>query len=144
MIIIRSGRLAETRLLGLYLKIQGDTLAPYLFIIFVDYILRTSIDLIKENGFTLKKGKKQTIPHTNNADDIELLENIPTQPESLLHNQEQAAGGIGLHINADKMEYTCFNQKGDISTLNVGSLKIVDKFTYLGSSVSSAENDINM
>ena len=38
---------------------QGDTLAPYLFIIYLDYILRMSIDLIKENGFTLKKKKRQ-------------------------------------------------------------------------------------
>ena len=38
----------------------------------------------------------------------------------------------------------CFNQTGDISTLNSSSLKLVDKFTYLGSSVSSTETDINM
>ena len=37
-----------------------------------------------------------------------------------------------------------FNQRGDISTLNGSSLKLVDKFTYLGSSVSSTEADINM
>ena len=37
----------------------------------------------------------------------------------------------------------CFNQRGDISTLNGSSLKLVDKFTYLGSSVSSTETDIN-
>ncbi len=30
---------------------QGDTLAPYLFIICLDYVLRTSIDKIRENGF---------------------------------------------------------------------------------------------
>ena len=35
--------------------LQGDKLALYLFIICRDYILRTSIDLIKENNFTLKK-----------------------------------------------------------------------------------------
>ena len=34
---------------------QGDTLAPYLFIISVDYVLRTSIDKMKENGFKLTK-----------------------------------------------------------------------------------------
>ena len=33
----------------------------------------------------------------------------------------------------------CFNEKGDISTLNSSSLKLVDKFTYVGSSVSSTE-----
>ena len=39
----------------------------------------------------------------------------------------------------------CFNQNQtrDISTLTGGSLKVVDKSTYLGSSVSSTENDIN-
>ena len=37
----------------------------------------------------------------------------------------------------------CFNQTGDISTLNWSSLKLVEKFTYLGSSVSSTEIDID-
>ena len=35
--------------------LHGDTLAPYLFIICLDYVLRTSIDKIKENGFELTK-----------------------------------------------------------------------------------------
>ena len=34
-----------------------------------------------------------------------------------------------------KNKYMCFDQRGDISTLNSSSLKLVDKFTYLGSSV---------
>ena len=37
----------------------------------------------------------------------------------------------------------CFNQRGDISTLDGSSLKRVDKFTYSGSNVSSTETDIN-
>ena len=36
------------------------------------------------------------------------------------------------------------NQRGDISTLKGGPLKLVDKFTYRESSVSSTKNDINM
>ena len=36
----------------------------------------------------------------------------------------------------------CYNQTGDISTLEGTPLKLVDKFTYLGSSVESTENDI--
>ena len=38
--------------------LQGDTLAPYVFIICLDYVLRTSIDKIKENGFELTKKKE--------------------------------------------------------------------------------------
>ena len=37
----------------------------------------------------------------------------------------------------------CFNQRGDVPTLNGSSLKLVDNFTYLESSVSSTEKDIN-
>ena len=51
---------------------------------------------------------------------------------------EQAAAGIGLHVNAHKTEYMCFNQTVDISTLDGTSLKLVDKF-----SVSSTEKDID-
>ena len=56
---------------------------------------------------------------------------------------EQAAAGIGLHVNAHKIVYMCYNQTGDISTLDGTFLKLVDKFTYLRSSVSSTEKDIN-
>ena len=38
----------------------------------------------------------------------------------------------------------CCNQAGDISTVVGTSLKLVDKFTYLGSSVSSTEKVIDM
>ena len=37
----------------------------------------------------------------------------------------------------------CLNQTGSISTLNGSTLKLVHKFTYRGSSVSSTETDIN-
>ena len=42
------------------------------------------------------------------------------------------------------MENMCLDKIGDISTLNGDSLKLVNKFTYLGSSESSTENDITM
>ena len=129
--------------------LQGDTLAPYLFIICLDYMFRTSIDKIKENGFELTKKRNRrypakTITNANYANDIALLANAPAQAETLLHSLERAATGIGLHVNAHKMEYMCFNQTDDISTLGGSSLKLVDKFTYQGSSVSSTEKDIDM
>ena len=37
----------------------------------------------------------------------------------------------------------CFNQRGDISTLDGTSMKLVNKLTYLGSSVSLTEKDID-
>ena len=78
------------------------------------------------------------------TDDIVLLANAPTQAKMLLQSLKWAAAGIGLHVSAHKTEYMCFNQRCDISTLNSSSLKLVVKFIYLGSSVSSIETDINM
>ena len=85
----------------------------------------------------------KTITDADYADDIAILANTPNQAETLLHSLEQAAAGIGLHFNAHKTEYMCYNQTGDISTLDRTPLKLVDKFTYLGSSVSSNKKDIN-
>ena len=129
--------------------LQGDTLAPYLFLICLDYVLRTSIHKIKENIFKLTKERSRsypakTITDADYADDIALLANAPAEAETLLHSLERAAEGIGLHVNAHKTGYMCFNQTDDIFTLNDSSLKLVDKFTCLGSNVSPTENDINM
>ena len=128
--------------------LQGDTLAPYLFIICLDYVLRTSIDKIRENRFELTKKRSRryptkTITDADYADDIAILANTPDQAETLLHSLEWAATGIGLHVNAHKMEYMCYNQTGNISIWDRTSLKLVDKFTYQGTSISSTKKDIN-
>ena len=62
--------------------LQRNTLTSYLFIICMDYILWTSIDLIKENGFMLKKARSrqhpaETITYTDYTDDLVLLVNTP-------------------------------------------------------------------
>ena len=102
--------------------LQGDTLAPYLFIICLDYVLRTSIDKIKENCFELTKKRSRRYPATtitdvDYADDIAILTNTPDQAETLLHSLERAATSIGLYVNAHKTEYMCYNQTGYISSL---------------------------
>ena len=57
--------------------------------------------------------------------------------------QRRCIISVSLHVNLDKTDYICFNESGDISTLNCSSLKLVNKFTYLESSASSTETDIN-
>ena len=99
-------------------------------------MLRTSIDKIRENGFELKKKRRgryptKTITSADYADDIALLAKTPNQAETLLHSLERAVAGIGHHVNEHKTEYMCYNQIGDISTLDGTSQKLVDKFTYL-------------
>ena len=104
--------------------LQGDTLTPYLFIICLDYVLRTSIDKIKENGFELTKKRSRrypakTITDADYANDIAILANTPNLAETLLHSLEQATAVISLHVNVHKTEYICFNKTGNISTQNL-------------------------
>ena len=98
--------------------------------------------LFSINEILILRYAAKTITDADYADDIALLANTPSQAETPLHSLERAAAGIGSHVNAHKTEYICYNQTG-ISTLDGTSLKLVDKFTYLGSSVSSTEKDID-
>ena len=64
----------------------GDIFAPYLFIICQDNVLLTSIDLIKENGLTLKRTRSrwyhaETITDADYADYLALLANTHTKAE---------------------------------------------------------------
>ena len=82
--------------------LQGDTQAPYLFIIRLDYVLRTSIDKIRENGFVLKKKRSRrypakTITDADYSDDIALQANTPNQAETLLHSLERALASMSMH-----------------------------------------------
>ena len=95
--------------------LRGDKSAPYLFIICQAYIIRTSIDLKKDDSFKLKKARSRAF-HKETIASCKY-----TKPSRLSqHSLEQAAGGIGLYMNKDKTEYMCFNQEGDISTQNGG------------------------
>ena len=85
--------------------LQGDPLAPCLFILCLDYVLKTST----ENAFKLTKERSrrypaQTITEFEYADDIVLLANTPAQAETRLHSLEREAAGIGIHVNAHKTD----------------------------------------
>ena len=83
----------DTGYFDIVAELQGDIQAPYLFIICLDYELRTSIDKIKENGFELTKKRSRryptkTITDADNTNDIALRANAPAQAETLLHSLE--------------------------------------------------------
>ena len=107
-------------------------------------MLEESMMLVSFGLTTLTKERSRrypakTITDAHNADDIAILAITPAQAETLLHTLEWATVDI---VNAHKTEYMCFNQRGDI-TLNGRLVKQVEKVTYLGSSVSSTETDID-
>ena len=117
-------------------ELQGDTVAPYLFIICLDDVLRMSIDKMKENGFKLAKARgirysAQTITDADYANGIVLLANTPAQAESLLNSQERAAGVMGFDVNAGNTEFMCFNQRGDISSKTSGQVHLPRKQRFI-------------
>ena len=69
--------------------LQGDTLAPFLFIICLEYILKTSLDNNRELGFTLTERKSrrylaEKITDTDYADDIIVTSNTLKDANTLL------------------------------------------------------------
>ena len=132
------------------LNSHRDTLAPYLFIVALDYAMRKAIQTPTSYGFTLCKSRSRRHPavvitDTDCADDIALLSDSIEQAQLLLHQVESAAKVISLHINEMKSEYMIFNQDGEeIKSLNDHKLKCVDDFVYLGSWINSCKKDIDV
>ena len=80
--------------------LQGDTLAPFLFIIVVDYVMRISVDTMSENGYQLRPKRSSRYPaefltDTDFSDDSQFLEHA----QDLLQSLEQASNGVGLYLN---------------------------------------------
>ena len=127
--------------------LQGDTLAPLLFIL--DYAMRKATLNPQETGFTLTPRRSRrhppiTITDTDFADDIALLSDNVEKAQLLLTRVEQAAKTIGLHINEKKTEFMTFNP-GEIQMKSSSGkqLKCVSDFKYRGSWIETSEKDID-
>jgi hypothetical protein len=131
--------------------LQGDTIAPYLFIICLDYVLRKAVDSHSELGFTLSKSKSRRYPaikltDVDYADDLAVTADYLIDATILLHHIEEVASEIGLYINNSKTEFICYNQNhsGTIKSLNGENIKAVQEFTYLGSNIISTKRDVEI
>ena len=121
---------------------QGDVLAPLIFIIVLDFILRLSVsstDGIKIDNITLA--------------DLEFADDIATVTDSLMKNTQlcqkiaDTAARFGLMFNISKTKYMFFNitrplHPEDRVAVNGEFLEEVNDFKYLGSYVRSSPKDI--
>ena len=93
--------------------LQGDTLAPFLFVIIVDWIMRNAIEEIGEGvGFSLQQnstrigrrrdGSPVELTDLDFADDIALLSDNMADAQRLLAAVEHWALAVGLKINKGK------------------------------------------
>ena len=118
--------------------LQGDPLAPFLFIVVLDYALRTS--LLQSDGITLKRRRSRRVPaerlpDLDYADDIALLEDTILAAQNLLLKVEKACQDVGLFLNAPKTKYMHLNPSTDTKLYSSDGSEIerVDDFEYLGS-----------
>ena len=141
--------------------LQGDTLAPFLFIIVIDWVLRNAIPTedLPFLGFQLTKPKGTKTRPTSEAkyltdldycDDISLISATLEGAQRLLLNVEKWALKVGLKINVPKTEFLAignWNTELDSpSGLNLcmsdgTRLNLVKNFRYLGSWIRDSTPD---
>ena len=129
--------------------LQGDTLAPFLFIIVLDYILRNCMS--EDSGFTIKARQSRRIPAVqvtdlDFADDLALLADSIKQAEQLMNELEHAAQLVGLSMNASKTEYMTLNinsSNESVTSIHGNPIEHVADFKYLGSYIADSRKDFN-
>lgn len=124
--------------------LQGDTLAPLLFILVLDYVLRHCLN--EEDSFVLARRRSTRhpaiyLPALAFADDIALLCRDPQTAQRSLNRLYERAQAVGLHISGPKTEVLHIGTEGTPS-LSLPSGEVIascQDFKYLGVSVFSSD-----
>jgi Reverse transcriptase (RNA-dependent DNA polymerase) len=124
--------------------LQGDTLAPYLFVIVVDYVMRIALaDQSLGLKITNKVGTttrfKSPAKYTTDLDFVDDI--IMLISDDAIHSQKQLdsldimASKVGLKINRAKTEFMMVGSWASLIELRVstGSINLFKDFKYLGS-----------
>ena len=129
--------------------LQGDTLAPYLFAIVLDYAMRQALDGKEEElGLHIEKRRSRRqhpiiITDTDFAVDIALISEHISQAQEMIIRVETETRRIGLFLNEKKTETMQYNQEYETPIIGKsgGVIKVVDKFKYLGGWMHSTQKD---
>ena len=131
--------------------LQGDTLAPFLFVIALDYALRRAIvGREEELGFTLVPRRSRRVhpvmvTDLDFADDIALISDTANKANNLLLTVEKECRNIGLNLNNKKTKVLIYNSNNTtLKTTDGDTLETKNDFKYLGSWISSTEQDMKI
>ena len=130
--------------------LQGNTLAPYLFIITVDYCMRQAIKSHPEYGFTInpaksKRIKADKISDLEFVDDIALMADSTEEAADLMRAVIRVSCNIGLNMNESKTKYMAENvEPGYIQSLSGKYIGKAENFKYLGLRIGSTEEHIKV
>ena len=127
--------------------LQGDVLAPFLFIIVVDYVMHDCE--MDKFGFICEKRKsrrhqEKKLSDLDYADDICLLENNIAEAQNQLNKLAKSAVNVGLVINIKKTEYIANIDSKEKLVINGEQLQQVEDFKYLGAHLQSSEKDLEI
>ncbi|KAI8486765.1 hypothetical protein Bbelb_355130 [Branchiostoma belcheri] len=127
--------------------LQGDVLAPFLFIILVDYLMKKSIEDTCSGVVTHPRQSSRhpakILNDLNFADDIALLEASIPKAQSQLNRTATAGEQLGLVISVPKTEYMTINCNPQPPLEVYGQpIKHVTDFRYLGSMMASSKTDL--
>ena len=127
--------------------LQGDVLAPFLFVVLVDYLLKKATLQLDSGVVTHpRRSRRHPAKSLNDldfADDIALLESSISRAQAQLTKTAEAAADLGLVISAPKTEYMTVNCNPQPTLQVYGDpINHVSDFKYLGSMVASGSSDL--
>ena len=128
--------------------LQGDVLAPFLFVVLVDYLLKKATSQLDSGVVTHPRRSRRVHPakslnDLDFADDIALLESSISRAQAQLIKTAEAAADLGLVISAPKTEYMTVNCNRQPALQVYGDpINHVSDFRYLGSMVASGSSDL--
>ena len=122
--------------------LQGDVLAPFLFVVLVDYLLKKATSQLVSGVVTHpRRSRRHPAKSLNDlhfADDIALLESSISRAQVQLTKTAD-----GLIIRTPKREYMTVNCNPQPALQVYGdSINHVSDFRYLGSMVASSSSDL--
>ena len=89
---------------------------------------------------TSRRFPTKKVSDTDYGKDLALLSDNSYTAQNLLYILQQSAAFIGLHLNATKTKYMCYNPDGPIENLNKTPLKKEDHFVILRRKISVVHN----
>jgi hypothetical protein len=162
-IVLEGGKTAEYEIKSGVL--QGDTVAPYLFVLLLDCILMEGIDEAQGLSLDGTPGRKaagskfhmslrvrrqsrvySTVPYLAFADDIAILAHSVEDAERQLHGLQRRARDCGLEINVGKgkTELQLLNgAQGTARTIDGKELTTTAAYTYLGTNPIQPERSFD-
>jgi len=124
---------------------QGCILSPFLFIIVIDFVMRRTMDKSK---YSIVWQKRNRLTDLDFADDIAIVVVKENVCQEMTTKLEEQSVQVGLNISQEKTKAMGITQRSSPQPIAVaqGNIEYVERFTYLGSVISSDRDvkaDIN-